>query len=197
MNTSIGDNAAITFAASFYRAIGFGRSIKESFEQGKVSLMFEDISEEDTPELLVRRDVDPASVYLVSSDSSSASEPTVVIEGPPTAPLGKTTCYTVISQNATRGVWSVGGFLNEPVVVEPLGPSHQIFIEPTDATRVGDNFTIVFTVYSASGQSATARKRFLVGSRTSQMPGPPRQTQPVRHWRCGGRSCRTFRHKKP
>lgn len=31
MNTSIGDNAAITFAASFYRAIGFGCSVKESF----------------------------------------------------------------------------------------------------------------------------------------------------------------------
>jgi len=65
MNTSIGDNAAIAFAASFYRAIGFGRSVKDSFDQGKVSLMLEDIPEENTPELLVRKDIDPASVYLV------------------------------------------------------------------------------------------------------------------------------------
>ena len=34
MSTAIGDEAAIIFAASFYRAIGFGRSIKEAFDQG-------------------------------------------------------------------------------------------------------------------------------------------------------------------
>ena len=39
MNKAIGDKAAITFAASFYRAIGFGRSVQEAFDQGKVALM--------------------------------------------------------------------------------------------------------------------------------------------------------------
>jgi hypothetical protein len=72
MNTSIGDQAAITFAASFYRAIGFGRSVKESFEQGRVSLMLEGIPEEDTPELLVRQGVDPANVFLVDLKRSDA-----------------------------------------------------------------------------------------------------------------------------
>ena len=33
MNDAIGDEAAITFSASFYRALGFGRSIQEAFEQ--------------------------------------------------------------------------------------------------------------------------------------------------------------------
>jgi hypothetical protein len=65
MNSSIGDRAAITFAASFYSAIGFGRSVKEAFELGKVSLMLEGIPEENTPELLHRPEVDPANVYLV------------------------------------------------------------------------------------------------------------------------------------
>jgi hypothetical protein len=65
MNTSIGDQAAITFAASFYSAIGFGRSVKEAVEQGRVSLMLEGIAEENTPELLARQGVDPAAVYLV------------------------------------------------------------------------------------------------------------------------------------
>lgn len=83
MNDSIGDEAAIKFAASFYRAIGFGRSVKEAFEQSKVSLLLEGIPEENTPELLLRRGVDPASVYLIqetpayrgtpASDTSSAS----------------------------------------------------------------------------------------------------------------------------
>jgi hypothetical protein len=66
MNTAIGDQAAITFAASFYRAIGFGRSVKESFDQGKVALMLEGIPEANTPELLCKQGVDPAQVYFLS-----------------------------------------------------------------------------------------------------------------------------------
>jgi len=46
MNKEIGDDAAITFASSFYRAIGFGRSVKEAFEQGIAALLLEGIAEE-------------------------------------------------------------------------------------------------------------------------------------------------------
>jgi hypothetical protein len=88
----------------------------------------------------------------------------VEIEGPATAPLGKTTYYTVLVKNAVRGIWSIGGIQNEPVVVQPLGPSHQIYVEPTDATRVGNSFTIVFVAYDTQGRSAIAKKRFLVVS---------------------------------
>jgi hypothetical protein len=66
MNTAIGDLAAIIFVASFYRAIGFGRSVQEAFEQGKVALMIEGIPEEQTPELLFRDGINPAGVLLVN-----------------------------------------------------------------------------------------------------------------------------------
>jgi len=68
MNGSIEDNAAITFAASFYRAIGFGRSVKDAFDQGRAALLLEGIPEEDTPELLVRGSIDPSSIYFLDSD---------------------------------------------------------------------------------------------------------------------------------
>ena len=67
MSTSIGDEAAIIFAASFYRAIGFGRSIKEAFDQGKTAIMLEGIPEANTPQLLTRKGVDPASIVLIES----------------------------------------------------------------------------------------------------------------------------------
>ena len=67
MNRAIGDNAAITFAASFYRAIGFGRSVKDAFEQGKVALLLEGIGEEQTPELLTQQTVTPESIVLINS----------------------------------------------------------------------------------------------------------------------------------
>ncbi len=67
MNTKIGDEAAIVFAASFYRAIGFGCSIQDAFEQARVALMLEGISEEDTPELLCREQVNPKEIILTSN----------------------------------------------------------------------------------------------------------------------------------
>ena len=66
MNDAIGDPAAITFAASFYRAIGFGRSIKEAFDQGVVALMLEGIPEENKPQLLTREGVDAAKISLLT-----------------------------------------------------------------------------------------------------------------------------------
>jgi Putative serine esterase (DUF676) len=94
--------------------------------------------------------------------ASVAADVSVSIEGSTSTPLGKITYYTIISQNAISGVWSIGGFQNEPVEVNPLGPSHKIYVEPTNTTLVGESFIIAFTAYSASGESATATKRFLV-----------------------------------
>ena len=54
MRKPIGDEAGIVFAASFYRALGFGRSVKEAFELGKAALLLESIPEDKTPELLTR-----------------------------------------------------------------------------------------------------------------------------------------------
>ncbi len=66
MNAAIGDQAAIVFAASFYRALGFGVSVKEAFEQGKVALQLEGIPEETTPELVCRTTIKPSRIFLLS-----------------------------------------------------------------------------------------------------------------------------------
>jgi CHAT domain-containing protein len=59
MSDAIGDEAAIIFAASFYRAIGFNRTVQEAFDQARTALLLEGIPEEDTPELLVRSGANP------------------------------------------------------------------------------------------------------------------------------------------
>jgi CHAT domain len=64
MNSAIGDAAAIVFAASFYRAVGFGRSAQEAFSQGIAALLLHGITEEATPELLVKDGVDPSKVFF-------------------------------------------------------------------------------------------------------------------------------------
>lgn len=65
MNDSIGDEAACVFASQFYSAIGFGKSVRTAFEQGKAALMLEDIQEEDIPELFVADGVDSEQLIIV------------------------------------------------------------------------------------------------------------------------------------
>jgi CHAT domain len=71
MSEAISDVAAIFFATSFYRAIGFGRSVKEAFEQGIAALLLQGcISEENIPELLIKPGIDAAQIYLVGEEAS-------------------------------------------------------------------------------------------------------------------------------
>lgn len=64
MKRAIGDEAAIVFAAAFYRKLGFGDSVAKAFEEGRVALMLQGIPEESTPQLLVRSGVDANRVFL-------------------------------------------------------------------------------------------------------------------------------------
>ena len=65
MNTSIGDEAARVFASQFYSAIGFGLSLKKSFEQAKAMIMLEGIQEENTPELFVQAGLTSEEIVIV------------------------------------------------------------------------------------------------------------------------------------
>ena len=59
MNRAVEDKAAIAFAAGFYEALTFGRSIKSAFELGCSQIeLVQYISQRDIPELLFRRDID-------------------------------------------------------------------------------------------------------------------------------------------
>ena len=64
MKSAIGDKAAISFASAFYRALGFDRSVQDSFNQGLISLQLEKIPEENIPELLHRPGIRPDTLTL-------------------------------------------------------------------------------------------------------------------------------------
>lgn len=65
MKDSIRDDAARVFAAQFYAAIGFGRSIKQAFDQGVAALLLEGILEDDIPALFTHEGVEPKDMVLV------------------------------------------------------------------------------------------------------------------------------------
>lgn len=102
-------------------------------------------------------------IQLIStqnSDELTNTELNLRIEGPSSVPLGRVTYFSLISENAVRGVWTISGFQNEPVELNPLDPNHDIFIEPTDSERIGDSFIINFTAYNSADRASTVSKKF-------------------------------------
>jgi hypothetical protein len=65
MNNRISDDAARRFSASFYRALGFGRSVQNAFQQGLSAIALEDLADENVPVLLVRDGINADDVHLV------------------------------------------------------------------------------------------------------------------------------------
>jgi CHAT domain len=65
MNTTIADGAAILFSATFYSALGFGRSVKEAFNLAIIALQMKFPQGHKTPVLRLRKGVDPAGRSLI------------------------------------------------------------------------------------------------------------------------------------
>jgi TIR domain/CHAT domain len=86
MNDRISDEAAAIFAGSFYRGLGFGRSVQNAFDQGLVALSMSNIPEEDTPELLVKKGIDPNQLVLVGSRKPQEASPAKASPTQPTQP---------------------------------------------------------------------------------------------------------------
>lgn len=66
MSKAIGDAAAIRFAAGFYQALGYGRSIQTAFNNGKNQIDLDSLGEEATPQLLTKPGVDPTTITFAS-----------------------------------------------------------------------------------------------------------------------------------
>lgn len=66
MPGEIDDDSAIAFISSLYRAIGFGRSVEDAFEQGKLALILEDLAPNHLPVLLTKPGLDPSKIVLVN-----------------------------------------------------------------------------------------------------------------------------------
>jgi len=73
MSDQISDEAAITFAANFYQALGFGRSIQTAFDLACLEIAFEKLGEENTPQLLTQPEVQPDRLYLVRESVKTQS----------------------------------------------------------------------------------------------------------------------------
>lgn len=69
---AIHDDAARSFAVSFYRALGNGRSVGNAFDQAVATLEAKGLRDEELPRCLTREDVDRYQVFLDSSEPAPA-----------------------------------------------------------------------------------------------------------------------------
>jgi hypothetical protein len=65
MQTQIYDRTAILFSSAFYPALGFGRSVQDAFDQGKVAVQLDGIPEHPIPQLLVKKGVNAHQIYPI------------------------------------------------------------------------------------------------------------------------------------
>ena len=87
MRERIHDTASAVFSSSLYRAIGFGHSIQNAFDQGIGSLLLEGIAEEDIPVLLVKEGIDAKKIVLIPTREET--------ETPSSQPAGDEHVWTV------------------------------------------------------------------------------------------------------
>jgi hypothetical protein len=59
---AIEDDAAVRFAAGFYRALGYGRSVATAFDLGRNEIDLASVEGADIPQLISLPDIDPATV---------------------------------------------------------------------------------------------------------------------------------------
>lgn len=97
-----------------------------------------------------------------SASPSPSSVPAVEVSGPDVAPLGTRTYFTIVAPQATRVEWAIAGFGDGELT--DFDVSDQVFVEPTDAERVGDEFVLVVTAYDAAERASTGRHTFVVAA---------------------------------
>jgi hypothetical protein len=71
MSDAIGDTASINFAAAFYRALGYRRSVKAAFDLGCNEISLANLPDKDIPHLLAAHS-DPAQVTFVTPEEGAA-----------------------------------------------------------------------------------------------------------------------------
>jgi WD40 repeat protein len=119
MNRAITDRAAIKFAASFYGALAFGRSVQKAFDQGVARLVAEGITESDTPELLVREGADAAQLVLVGTAPVKPAEPAT--EAPFIVPFPRNPDFVGRDDDLDRLRTTLLSADSRPVGIRPAG----------------------------------------------------------------------------
>jgi hypothetical protein len=106
-SSTISDRGAITFTATFYRALAFGRSVGTAYEQACVALALEHPEDQEAANIVVRSDVDPARLRLVTPVDAGMSRRDAEGDGTSTAAPESGTLSTHARSTRTTPMYSL------------------------------------------------------------------------------------------
>lgn len=112
----------------------------------------------------------PTIMPTIPLPATDESDLFVQIFGAEEAPLGERTYFTIASADAVRIEWTVPGFGRD--AIDPFHEADQLFVEPADAGRVGESFTLVVTGYDVNGDDFQATHTFEVTPARAATPPP-------------------------
>jgi hypothetical protein len=81
MRAPIGDQAAIVFAAAFYSALGFHRTVQEAFDQATTALLLHGLAAHNIVELITRPGADPHTDITPAAGNGDDRGPTAPEKG--------------------------------------------------------------------------------------------------------------------
>jgi TPR repeat protein len=172
----ISDEGAITFGASFYRAIAFGQSVQAAYDQARTALLLEHHDDFECPELVVRPDVDAARLILVSpGDVNAGGGGADTVAPPEPVPLRANR----VKVAAAALILAIGGaFANDLIRDRPSanpqslsGPSSQTVGEMPSAPARG-----MVLADSAPGRPEPTRDLGSAPAAVAPSPGSPSVT---------------------
>jgi hypothetical protein len=96
MGRAVNDGSAIAFAASFYQAIGYNRSIREAFDLGTNQIDLSALPGKDVPQLITKPGVEAAGLYLLGHQINTPKKDVdgAPKQGPPSSSSGQSDHYS-------------------------------------------------------------------------------------------------------
>lgn len=115
----------------------------------------------------------PTTSTTASSAASSSGEssggaalagagPSVSIDCPIEVELGATLLCNINTSGVVSGEWKLPGFLSEPLPIQTINGTNEIFLEPTNGEAAGRRYTITATATTADGEEISAQRTFLI-----------------------------------
>ena len=173
MSKSISDKAAISFAASFYQALGYGKDVKTAFDLGVLQIDMENLGEQDIPKLLSIKS-DPISISFIQSLSKIVLEPCSFVTEKILKAEGGFKVQFSLSNSSTKGQLNVYDIA--PIVFFQHYHENYLEIEPRVLSKVTiENVRLMRKVHPGklleSGDSVFASLNITGGKSYRLSPG--------------------------
>ncbi|HET7229652.1 MAG TPA: CHAT domain-containing protein [Longimicrobium sp.] len=181
----ISDEAAITFGASFYRAIAFGRSVQAAYDQARAALALEYFEDAECPRLVARPGVDPDRIFLVQPVGVEGGKQGVGRVGTAIAALALAAAVVVASMSLGDRTAHPPGQLLADTVSAPASREVADTSPPRDsapaaasagkhaAVRSRDEARQPSVDSQPRERSVEAQQGAVIASPVQKLPGPP------------------------